>query len=122
MTLEEKLSSVLEVMLLDSDLIAAQGDIMTPFTDEKISLPAVFLKITKGEELIQNSGIHACTADIELRYEVGRDDNQKMKDVWKAVDATFSCAQLNIIADDMNEIRPDIVIHSLEWTESEPTS
>jgi hypothetical protein len=125
MILEEKLSSALEAMLLDLEVVAAMGSINTPFKDERISRPAVFVKITKGTETVQNTGIFSCTADIELRYSVKREkktSNKLMQDAWGAIDSLFSCAPLNIIADQMNEIRSDIFIHSLEWTDSEPAA
>jgi hypothetical protein len=121
MILEEKLSSVLESMLLDLEIVAATGSINTPFKDERISRPAVFIKITKGTEMVQNTGIFSCTADIELRYNVNRGKKTPgaIANIWEAIDSLFSCAPLNIIADQMSEIRSDIFIHSLEWTDSE---
>ncbi len=122
MTLEQKLTDTLEAYLLTSGLISGLGAVMTPFSDSKISLPAIFIKVAKGSELIPNTGIFECSVDIELRYLVGRSRNSAMIPIWSEANRLLTSQPFNDMPITLNSIGNDIFIHSYELGESEPTA
>lgn len=121
--LEKKCATAFETLLLQASEVYDIRPILTPFKDDKVELPAIFVKTSAQEESIQNTGIFEIEVEVELRYIVGRTTQAEAIAIWEAAQAELCNLDLRGLAIDLTATDPDnFLVHYVEMGESEPTS
>ena len=118
--LEKQLSDRLTECLMAVHEIAGVG-VATPFSDAKVYLPSVFMKVTKEAEAVPNTGIFSCIAAIEFRYLPKKTTEERALAIWSAVDAVICGQPFDVLADMLSDIDNHFVCHAVSLTSVEPT-
>jgi len=118
--LDEILTDVL-IAWLTPVIPSSLGEVATPFKDIKIKLPQLFVRVGLGGEVIQNTGIFNCEAQIELRYIVKKTSKADALIFWRAIADRFTSYTFKSLATSLTEQDPEnIYVHFVSLTEVEP--